>query len=78
MAKTDLSVKIGAQFVGKDAFDKAEKSLKRLGKQGAALLLGGSILNFGKSSVQAYCVQTDNQQMGYLSYNSFCFGDYLP
>ena len=54
MAKTDLSVKIGAQFVGKDAFDKAEKSLKRLGKQGAALLLGGSILNFGKSSVQAF------------------------
>jgi hypothetical protein len=54
MAKTDLSVKIGAQFVGKDAFDKAEKSLKRLGKQGAALFLGGSILNFGKSSVQAF------------------------
>ena len=54
MAKTDLSVKFGAQFVGKDAFDKAEKSLKRLGKQGAALLLGGSILNFGKSSVQAF------------------------
>jgi hypothetical protein len=54
MAKTDLSVKIGAQFVGKDAFDKAEKSLKRLAKQGAALALGGSILNFGKNSVQAF------------------------
>ena len=54
MAKTDLSVKIGAQFVGKDAFDKAEKSIKRLAKQGAALFLGGSILNFGKNSVQAF------------------------
>ena len=54
MAKTDLSVKIGAQFVGKDAFDKAEKSLKKLAKQGAALVLGGSILNFGKNSVQAF------------------------
>ena len=54
MAKTDLSVKIGAQFVGKDAFDKAEKSLKKLAKQGAALALGGSILNFGKNSVQAF------------------------
>ena len=54
MAKTDLSVKIGAQFVGKDAFDKAEKSMKRLAKQGAALFLGGSILNFGKSSVAAF------------------------
>jgi len=54
MAKTDLSVKIGAQFVGKDAFDKAEKSLKRLAKQGAALALGGSILNFGKNSIQAF------------------------
>jgi hypothetical protein len=54
MAKTDLSVKIGAQFVGKDAFDKAEKSLKKLAKQGAALALGGSILNFGKNSVAAF------------------------
>lgn len=54
MAKTDLSVKIGAQFVGKDAFDKAEKSLKKLAKQGAALVLGGSILNFGKNSVAAF------------------------
>ena len=54
MAKTDLSVKIGAQFVGKDAFDKAEKSLKKLAKQGAALALGGSILNFGKNSIQAF------------------------
>ena len=54
MAKTDLSVKIGAQFIGKDAFDKAEKSLKKLAKQGAALALGGSILNFGKNSVAAF------------------------
>ena len=54
MAKTDLSVKIGAQFVGKDAFDKAEKSLKKLAKQGAALALGGGILQFGRSSVQAF------------------------
>lgn len=54
MAKTDLSVKIGAQFVGKDAFNKAEKSLKRLAKQGAALALGGGVLAFGRSSVQAF------------------------
>jgi hypothetical protein len=54
MAKTDLSIKIGAEYVGKVAFAKAEKSVKRLGKQVAALALGGGILNFGKSSVQAF------------------------
>lgn len=54
MAKTDLSVKIGAEYVGKLAFAKAEKSVKRLGKQVAALALGGGVLNFGRSSVQAF------------------------
>ena len=54
MAKTDLSVKIGAEYVGKVAFAKAEKSVKRLGKQVAALALGGGVLNFGRSSVQAF------------------------
>jgi hypothetical protein len=54
MAKTDLSVKIGAEYIGKVAFAKAEKSIKRLGKQVAGLALGGGILNFGKSSIQAF------------------------
>lgn len=54
MAKTDLSVKIGAEYVGKAAFAKAEKSVKKLGKQVAALALGGGILNFGRSSIQAF------------------------
>jgi hypothetical protein len=54
MAKTDLSIKIGAEYVGKVAFAKAEKSVKRLGKQVAALALGGGILNFGRSSIQAF------------------------
>jgi hypothetical protein len=54
MAKTDLSVKIGAEYVGKVAFAKAEKSVKRLGKQVAALALGGGILNFGRNSVRAF------------------------
>jgi hypothetical protein len=54
MAKTDLSVKIGAEYVGKAAFAKAEKSVKRLGKQVAALALGGGVLNFGRSSIKAF------------------------
>jgi hypothetical protein len=54
MAKTDLSVKIGAEYVGKAAFAKAEKSVKRLGKQVAALALGGGVLNFGRNSIQAF------------------------
>jgi hypothetical protein len=54
MAKTDLSVKIGAEYVGKAAFAKAEKSVKRLGKQVATLALGGSLLNFGRNSVKAF------------------------
>jgi hypothetical protein len=54
MAKTDLSVKIGAEYVGKAAFAKAEKSVKKLGKQVAALALGGGILNFGRNSVRAF------------------------
>jgi hypothetical protein len=54
MAKTDLSVKIGAEYVGKAAFSKAEKSVKRLGKQVAALALGGGVLNFGRNSIQAF------------------------
>lgn len=54
MAKTDLSIKIGAEYVGKVAFAKAEKSVKRLGKQVAALALGGGILNFGQSSIKAF------------------------
>jgi hypothetical protein len=54
MAKTDLSVKIGAEYVGKAAFAKAEKSVKRLGKQVTALALGGGVLAFGRSSVRAF------------------------
>ena len=54
MAKEDLSVKIGASFVGKAAFRTAEKSITKLGKQIAGLALGGGILNFGRSSVQAF------------------------
>jgi hypothetical protein len=54
MAKTDLSVKIGAEYIGKAAFAKAEKSVKRLGKQVAALALGGGVLNFGRSSIKAF------------------------
>jgi hypothetical protein len=54
MAKTDLSVKIGAEYIGKAAFAKAEKSITRLGKQVAGLALGGGILNFGISSVKAF------------------------
>jgi hypothetical protein len=54
MAKEDLSVKIGASFVGKAAFRQAEKSITKLGKQVAGLALGGGILNFGRSSVQAF------------------------
>jgi hypothetical protein len=54
MAKTDLSVKIGAEYVGKAAFNAAEKSIKKLGKQTAALISGGGILAFGRSSVQAF------------------------
>lgn len=54
MAKTDLSIKIGAEYVGKVAFAKAEKSVKRLGKQVAALALGGGIINFGQSSIKAF------------------------
>jgi hypothetical protein len=54
MAKTDLSIKIGAEYIGKVAFAKAEKSVKRLGKQVAGLALGGGILNFGVSSVKAF------------------------
>jgi len=54
MAKTDLSVKIGAEYVGKAAFAAAEKSIKKLGKQTAALISGGGILAFGRSSVQAF------------------------
>jgi hypothetical protein len=54
MAKEDLSVKIGASFVGKAAFNSAEKSIKKLGKQVLALATGGGILAFGRSSVQAF------------------------
>lgn len=54
MAKTDLSVKIGAEYIGKAAFAKAEKSVKRLGKQVTALALGGGVLAFGRSSVRAF------------------------
>jgi hypothetical protein len=54
MAKTDLSIKIGAEYIGKVAFAKAEKSVKRLGKQVAGLALGGGILNFGRSSIKAF------------------------
>jgi hypothetical protein len=54
MAKTDLSIKIGAEYIGKMAFAKAEKSVARLGKQVAGLALGGGILNFGISSVKAF------------------------
>lgn len=54
MAKTDLSVKIGAEFVGKAAFQKAEKSITKLGKQTAALITGGGLLAFGRSTVQAF------------------------
>jgi hypothetical protein len=54
MAKTDLSVKIGAEYIGKAAFAKAEKSVKRLGKQVAVLALGGGVLNFGRSSIKAF------------------------
>jgi hypothetical protein len=54
MAKTDLSVKIGAEFVGKAAFRAAEKSVVKLGKQVAGLALGGGLLNFAKSTVDAF------------------------
>lgn len=54
MAKEDLSVKIGASFVGKAAFRQAEKSITKLGKQAASLALGGGLLAFGRSSVQAF------------------------
>ena len=54
MAKEDLSVKIGASFVGKAAFATAEKSIRKLGKQVLALATGGGILAFGRSSVQAF------------------------
>jgi hypothetical protein len=54
MAKEDLSVKIGATFVGRAAFNSAEKSIKKLGKQVVALATGGGLLAFGRSSVQAF------------------------
>lgn len=54
MAKEDLSVKIGASFVGKAAFRQAEKSITKLGKQVAGLALGGGLLNFGRSTIQAF------------------------
>jgi hypothetical protein len=54
MAKTDLSVKIGAQFVGQKAFKNAEESISRLGKTAARLLIGGSILAFGKKTLDAF------------------------
>jgi len=54
MAKTDLSIKIAAEYVGKAAFRQAEKSITKLGKQAAALALGGGLLAFGRSSVQAF------------------------
>ena len=54
MAKEDLSVKIGASFVGKAAFQSAEKSIKKLGKQVLALATGGGLLAFGRSAVQAF------------------------
>jgi hypothetical protein len=54
MAKTDLSVKIGAEFVGRAAFNTAEKSVKKLGKQVLALATGGGILAFGRSAVNAF------------------------
>lgn len=54
MAKEDLSVKIGASFVGKAAFRQAEKSITKLGKQAASLALGGGLLAFGRSTIQAF------------------------
>jgi hypothetical protein len=54
MAKEDLSIKIGSTFVGKAAFRAAEKSVVKLGKQVAGLALGGGLLNFAKSTLDAF------------------------
>ena len=54
MSRQDVSVKIGAEFIGAKAFNAADKAIQKLAKQAAAAFLGGSILNFGKNSVKAF------------------------
>jgi hypothetical protein len=60
MAKDDVSIRIGASFVGKNAFKQAENATDRLGKQAKklagslGLAFGGqAILAYGKKAVQA-------------------------
>jgi hypothetical protein len=54
MSKQDLSVKIGAQWVGAKAIKQADTAISKLAKNATRLFVGGSILNFGKNSVQAF------------------------
>ena len=54
MSRQDVSVKIGAEFIGAKAFNAADKAIQKLAKQATAAFLGGSILNFGKNSVKAF------------------------
>jgi hypothetical protein len=60
MAKDDVSIRIGASFVGKPAFKQAETATDRLGKQAKKLAAslglafgGRAILAYGKKAVQA-------------------------
>jgi hypothetical protein len=60
MAKNDVSIRIGASFVGKPAFKQAETATDRLGKQAKKLAAslglafgGRAILAYGKKAVQA-------------------------
>ena len=70
MAKEDLSVKIGASFVGKAAFRQAEKSITKLGKQVAGLALGGGLLNFGRSTIQAFYESEKSAKSLYTTLNN--------
>jgi hypothetical protein len=53
MAKDDVSIRIGASFVGKNAFKQAENATDRLGKQ-AKKLAGALGLAFGGQAILAY------------------------
>ena len=61
MSAADIAINIAAQFTGKSAFQKAEKSaaklnnqVKTLGRSLGIALGTAAIVNFGKQSVKAF------------------------
>jgi hypothetical protein len=66
MATPDLVIGIGAEYIGKPAFDKANKSISgldksvaKLGKTFAGLFAAQKLISYGRASVQAF--NADNQ-----------------